>query len=513
MKRLFVLIAVFSISVNANTMPTHGKLYTAFCETIPSSSICLQVPLDTDEDSVADAVDQCLGAADVNVDGSGCETVAGVDPGAGVLPMIEAIVAAAPAQHATEARFAKIPGSEIDVLVQCGEFSFGADIQCNNSHIAFMDWTSGAWNFSDWEFCLGAGGGHNDYGGNELYCANLVTNGGLSIDWTRAIDPAPLVGGHCGHPESGPVATHTYGTPLYIDSRKEYFHIARSSVYSTLEKCLPATEEKRLTTGIWTTDKTNWTKRQDWPTGSYLQAAYHRNADKIIVWGYGYWKRWILDPAQNYETFWSDDPISYLNNGKPFDVAMDQSRDIFYWYADQLGIFGIHYDPQTMVGTNVFRSSDKILDMQSLSVEHSTGNLVIVGLRGKVIHVDVTTGRSEDISDRVTGGIPTIAGPQLLVQKHIMNKFSLIEPIPCVGIGVSDPRDGIYLMTLPASICRIELYGVGKLQPVPFVLPQNPKSTAFNRASDPVTDRWPLSRYTYISPILDAQLLSSHKSL
>lgn len=367
--------------------------------------------------------------------------------------IVAAIIAAAPAQHPTEARFAKIAGSEIDVLVGSNEFAYCSTIACYASYLAFMDWTGGAWNFVDWEMLQPAGGGHADYGGNEAYLAELKLddNNALAVKWSRPIDPQPLLQGDCGAPVSGPVASHTYASPLFIESTGEYWHATTGGWPATVE-CSGISKAEGQ--GQWVTDKQSWRKVGSVYT-SYGRACYHRNADKI------YFQQnttsdgsdfYTFDPSDNYSYTVTDNAF-WLSTNDGFDSAMDQQRDICYWYNDHSGISGYHFDPVTGERSTVFNSTDKVIFVSSLSVEHSTGNLVIVDAGGSVKHLDISTNVLSDIS--ATAGDIMIA--PIPTARNIYGKFEMIEKIPCVGIALIDAREGVYLMTLPASVCSMQV--------------------------------------------------------
>lgn len=157
-----------------------------------------------------------------------------------------------------------------------------------------------------------------------------------------------------------------------------------------------------------------------------------------------------FDPTDGYTETIGRKSGWFSGSGK-FDSAMDQHRDICYYYHKNTGIVGLHYDPNTGESRKVFKSETLSLYVPSLTVEHSTGNLVIVGPAGLVTHIDVSTGVDQDISATDGIGIPdTGTGSH-----YIYGKFDLIEKIPCVGVGLSDAREGVYLMTLPGSVCSM----------------------------------------------------------
>lgn len=365
--------------------------------------------------------------------------------------MVGAIITAAPAQHASEARFKKIDGSNISVLTGKTEFPFCRGIKCFTSNSAFRSFTGGVWNFIDWEYMHPAGGGATNYGGNELYLAKLEIDevGDLHVKWSRPIDPQPLKFGNCGEPINGPLSSHTYAGVIHVESRKEYYHTTTGGYPGSRTACRGISKSKGM--GGWVNDTTVWTKVSDIQT-EYARACYHRNRDKIYVY----------QKSRSYEILEIDpaDGYSYTARGKAyipsvvkgFDAAMDQDRDICYYYANQVGLTGHRYDPITGARTLVFQSAEKTFDVSSLSIEHSTGNLVIANGGREVHHIEMPSGNKTDISGTAGDAMPTVNGDA----QNIYGKFEMIEPIPCIGIGLGDARQGVYLMTLPASVCKMK---------------------------------------------------------
>lgn len=87
-----------------------------------------------------------------------------------------------------------------------------------------VDGVTRAWNSAAFDTrrnrLLVTGGGHNDYGGNEVYAFELQT-----LRWVRITDPTPFPN---RHPESEnddgtPVSRHTYGGQLYLPSEDSLF--------------------------------------------------------------------------------------------------------------------------------------------------------------------------------------------------------------------------------------------------------------------------------------------------
>jgi hypothetical protein len=126
--------------------------------------------------------------------------------------------------------FAVVPGSALrPVLVRDGEFEFCGAINCSRSAAVLGAWNGGAFDSSRGEFRL-HGGGHADYGGNEVYTFDFST-----LKWKRETDPQPLTGplmgdsNHdgiadaCPAPAAGPPATHTYEGFLYVPKIDRYW--------------------------------------------------------------------------------------------------------------------------------------------------------------------------------------------------------------------------------------------------------------------------------------------------
>jgi hypothetical protein len=134
--------------------------------------------------------------------------------------------------------FAILPESELTpLLVGKDEFDFCDDIKCYRSAAVIGAWNGGAFDRLRGEFRV-HGGGHADYGGNEVYAFDFAT-----LSWTRETDPQPLTGPFlrdsdgdgendtCPAPAKGPPATHTYQGFLYVPKIDRYW------LFGTVEYC------------------------------------------------------------------------------------------------------------------------------------------------------------------------------------------------------------------------------------------------------------------------------------
>ena len=252
------------------------------------------------------------------------------------------------------------------------------------SRKAFTAWTGGAWNWTDWEFALPAGGGRNDYGGNEVYTANLIlSDGQLGVNWARPIDPQPLTvnsitktdlsnaENDCGAPRSGPVSSHTFGSPIYIDSLGVYWH-STSGGFPETKNCNRSSETSNKSgKGQWIHDKNSWTKvgsnvGDGW---SYPSACYHRVADKIYLHTRSKARRHVIDP-QTWEVE-STQYAGWHSSAGQWDGAMDQVRGICYAYSRGKGISGYQYSQDGVLQEQVFQSQTNEFSAGAISVEHS----------------------------------------------------------------------------------------------------------------------------------------------
>ena len=129
-----------------------------------------------------------------------------------------------------------------DRLVQDGEFSFCDSIGCPNAFRAFTAWSGMAFDQARGRWWLPAGGGHADYGGNEIYLYDFAAN-----DWARITNPQPLTGpfmrdgdkdgtmDECRMPASGPPSSHLYDGAIYVPSTDEVLVLGTSGLLPRLD--------------------------------------------------------------------------------------------------------------------------------------------------------------------------------------------------------------------------------------------------------------------------------------
>ncbi len=118
-----------------------------------------------------------------------------------------------------------VPGTALrPYLVSCKERSISRElltqIKCESAASAVYAWNGGAFDHSTQVLYLPAGGGHADYGGNEIYTIDFNTRKAARIG-----DPQPLTGPDmvkgCPRPIQGPPAVHSYDGVLWVPATGE----------------------------------------------------------------------------------------------------------------------------------------------------------------------------------------------------------------------------------------------------------------------------------------------------
>lgn len=112
----------------------------------------------------------------------------------------------------------ELPGSKIPLITAAEAKRIGVHGWTGPVSV-ITSWNGAAFNGRRWFF---HGGGHADYGGNEVYAFDFGT-----LRWERLTDPSPLTGPFlsekCRGPESGPPAMHTYDGLIWTPKTNEIF--------------------------------------------------------------------------------------------------------------------------------------------------------------------------------------------------------------------------------------------------------------------------------------------------
>lgn len=147
------------------------------------------------------------------------------------------------------------------------------------------------------------GGGHADYGGNEIYTFDVNTLR-WSRPWGPSMNPPPEAVCSETYPDGNPPSKHTYDGELYIPSVDRFWAFGGSVWY-----CGSAS------LGTWTFDfnTLSWTRRQDGPgiflgvMSAYDPVTQHVFAQSLVAFA-------EYDPVSNTWTVRGDQPGSLSEN-------------------------------------------------------------------------------------------------------------------------------------------------------------------------------------------------------
>ena len=164
------------------------------------------------------------------------------------------------------------------------------------------------------------GGGHADYGGNEIYVFDINT-----LKWTRIWGPSaniPPIGSTTteAYPDGSPAARHTYEALEYIPSLDGFF-TAGGSLYSS----------GGASNGVWVFDfnTLTWTRKTDIPTGQafYGIVSGYNPTTGGVLWQ-GQYKFFEYDPTKDKHTAVGNEPSGGWWNGN-MTGAYDKDKNMF----------------------------------------------------------------------------------------------------------------------------------------------------------------------------------------
>jgi hypothetical protein len=343
--------------------------------------------------------------------------------------------------------FAVVPGSALrPFLVRAGEFDFCEQIKCNRSAGVLGAWNGAAFNEERGEFRV-HGGGHADYGGNEIYKFDFTT-----LTWIRETDPQPLTGRMqrdtnrdgtpdiCPAPAVGPPATHTYQGFLYVPKIDRYW------LLGTVGYC----GDGMGRSAAWEYDANTktWTAMPDLVRfANFTRAVIDPDSGNLLV------------HVGRQEGWFEIDPVARR-------VVRSLDRDTFGRYIDGSAVF----DPQRHViyalvgGRDVDRlvaykwprrgesapmSGRLVAEWPKAGrkgwgmAQHASGRLVLWNGSTRIVVVDPESGRSWE--EHPTGLPKTSAGSEHGVK--VYSKFGYIPAIDAF-FGITDADLGIVLYRL-----------------------------------------------------------------
>ena len=339
--------------------------------------------------------------------------------------------------------FQLLPGSAIgDVLVGDGEFPFCADIACRDAVRGFTAWVGMAFDEVNGRWWNAAGGGHADYGGNEIYLFDFRTFG-----WHRVTNPAPLTGPFmvdenddgvadaCPSPATGAPASHTYDGSLYVPSTDEIL------VVGTVPYCKNAMAYVEHG-WVWSNATSSWRKLSTLGSTGYMRTLYDAVRDRVyMIGGHGHGQFYELDPHDDYAIVRDGPYLGWTNWGV---AEFDESTRYLYYSAAKIGLYRIHIDMDGKLGPKELIS--RMTDEQTLPVGIHTpsGRIVTWAGDARVLRTDPDTGIVEDLTPS--------SGARPSAKSHkIYSKWVYIQAVDAF-VGINNPRDGIWIYRLPESV-------------------------------------------------------------
>jgi hypothetical protein len=179
-------------------------------------------------------------------------------------------------------------------------------------------WNSGAYDTTRNRYIV-TGGGHNDYGGNEIYAFDIKT-----LSWGRIWGPSPNIhssGGQCNetYSDGNPASRHTYDGLEYLP-KVDRFWVFGGSLY-----CGAGNASR----GTWKFDfdSLTWERRADYPGYPHLGmvSAYDPLTGRVYVSGpassAGLWE---YDPSSNK---WTRRSEGFVGEGQ--NATIDPKRRKF----------------------------------------------------------------------------------------------------------------------------------------------------------------------------------------
>lgn len=349
--------------------------------------------------------------------------------------------------------WAKIPGSEIDVLVQADEFPFCNQIGCFKSQNAFLAWNGAAFDEDGgrWWF---HGGGHADYGGNEIYEYNFA-----ALDWVRLTDPSPLgppAQPGCQTPNTplvGPSAMHTYDGAIYIKHRNELFITGRAPFCST---------GITWTGPMWTYsfDTQTWTKLTQSLEAVPSHSWWDPDRGTLFLGSEGNpLTAYELDPDNGYQLIatytWKPTIARGTAVFTPDRMLYAAGSNHSMVYRMPIGVDAAFGTKESLPWTAIGDGTEKMTT--AMAIHGPSGDAVMWLHDAKVVRIDDATFDSGEVL--IGGGAetppdktaPNVANPA----GFIYSKWVYVEALD-VFVGVYDPRDGVWVYRLPDSPAQPE---------------------------------------------------------
>jgi hypothetical protein len=286
-----------------------------------------------------------------------------------------------------------------------------------------------------------AGGGHADYGGNEIYMYDFRT-----LSWDRVTNPSPLTGAFmtdedgdgileaCPAPAAGPPATHQYDGSLYVPSRDEILLVG------TVPFCKGAMGKADVA-WVWSNSRRAWRQLDGLSNTRYMRTAYDAARDRVyLIGGQGQGTFYELDPQDEYSVVREGPYFGWTGTGV---AHFEESSRSLYYSAAKIGIFKVHVGLDGTLGAAQRIVAWNNKENLVFAVHRPSGHLITWAGDGEVLRIDPNAGVTWNLTPE-SGPLPTTRST------GIYSKWVYLDAYDTFA-GLVDARDGVWLYRLPDS--------------------------------------------------------------
>ncbi len=290
-----------------------------------------------------------------------------------------------------------------------------------------------AWNGAAWDNDCGyfLGGGHQDYGGNEVY--SYCWEGKRPFHWEVLMPPSksdPNDHSPCPHPKEGPRAYHTYDGIIYVPDTKSIF------IWGSVGYCrggfVPTDEVPELI--LEPNPKWNLHPKGQGPFQQFAHTAYNDRNGQVYLWE-GKRQVYIFDPKSLKYEGSGEGTADY---GSTANLIYDNPRNVLWAIVNQ-GLFQFVLGPKGEV-----LAFKKIIDADQFpaglsgtdGMELRKGKLYFWSGNTTVHTFDPESGKWSSYSAN--------KGPGNATRNGIFSKWHYIEKYD-VFVGVSHHLQGMWV--------------------------------------------------------------------
>lgn len=238
----------------------------------------------------------------------------------------------------------ELPGTISDVFVDKAKTQGDGEIVGAQAVIT-------AWNGAAWDENCGyfLGGGHADYGGNEVY--TYCWAGKKPLQWEVLMPPSkadPDDHSPCPRPKEGPRAYHTYDGLTYVPDTKSVF------IWGSVGYCQNNMMGNDEVVELLLAPTPKWKLHPQGPINAFAHTAYNDKNKQVYIWQ-GSGPAYIFDPKSLKTEASGDSTADYGANA---NLVYDNQRNVL-WASTGLGLFQFTLDPKGYVSAFKLIASNK----------------------------------------------------------------------------------------------------------------------------------------------------------